>query len=132
MHSECIEIIVALSPTNLEPIHRSQFGWGRALDRGNPNPGNIGSDFNRFALDFWREVKSHDFRNDDGQAMLEELNQWRNAISHQDFDPSRLGGTTTLHLNRVRSWRRALNRLARSFDNVMQSYLGNLIGKPPW
>jgi hypothetical protein len=30
--------------------------FGRMLDRGNPNAGNIGSDFNRLGLAFWSLV----------------------------------------------------------------------------
>jgi hypothetical protein len=34
--------------------------WDRRLDAGNPNPGNIGSDFNRFDFTFWRAPSSRD------------------------------------------------------------------------
>jgi hypothetical protein len=132
LHAECIEHIIATSPAYLQHIHRSQYTWGRTLDRGNPNPGNIGSDFNRFGVDFWPEVKAHDRHNLEGLIMLEQLNHWRNAIAHQDFDPAKLENTTSLHLASVRAWRRSLNRLAISFDNVMQSYLHNLLGNLPW
>lgn len=64
--------------------------------------------------------------------MLEELNEWRNAIAHQDFDPAKLGGTTTLHLRTVRGWRRALNRLALSFDGVMRVHIDSLTHQYPW
>src|SRR5580658_2588149 len=53
LHAECIDHIIAATPVYLQQIHRSQYIWGRTLDRGNPNPGNIGSDFNRFGVDFW-------------------------------------------------------------------------------
>ncbi len=62
-----------------------------------------------------------------------ELNDWRNAIAHDDFDdPARLGGSTVLHLARVKKWRAACNALARSFDEVMRQYLAKLNGSPPW
>jgi hypothetical protein len=64
--------------------------------------------------------------------LLEELNLWRNAIVHHDFDRARLGGTTILRLQRVRRWRGACNRLARSFDEVMRRHLQNLTGSSPW
>lgn len=127
LHAESVDHFVAPLPANLRMIHYPQFRWGRMLDRGNPNPGNIGTDFNRFGLSFWQRVMAHDPRNVRGQAMLERLSHWRNAIAHQDFDLVRLGGNT-LHLATVRTWRRALNRLARSFDDVMQSYLQVVLG----
>ena len=64
--------------------------------------------------------------------LLEELNLWRNAIVHQDFDQSKLGGTTILQLQRVRRWRGACNRLARAFDEVMRRHLQTLTGSTPW
>jgi hypothetical protein len=131
LHTECIDHIIALSPVYLQTLHLSQFAWGRTLDRGNPTPGNLGSDFNRLGVDFWNEVTNDLPRNNQGHEMLERLNRWRNAIAHQDFDPAKLGGTITLHLVQIRNWRRALNRLAQSFDNVMRSHLYNLLGKYP-
>jgi hypothetical protein len=103
-----------------------------ALDRGNPNPGNIGSDFGRFGIAFWTEVLVDYRQNDRRQELLQQLNEWRNAIADQDFDPTKLGGTTTLHLATVRLWRSSLNRLARSFDNVMRSHLQASLGASPW
>jgi hypothetical protein len=64
------------------------------------------------------------------RELVQELIDWRNAIAHQDFDP--VGGDPTLHLGRVRSWRRAVNALTGYFDRVMGSYLGGLMGAPPW
>lgn len=132
LHSECVDHLVALSPPQLQPVVRAQFIWGRALDRGNPSPGNIGSDFGRLGLAFWAEVRAHQHQNDRRQQYLEELNAWRNAIAHQDFDPVRLGGTTTLHLATVRRWRSSLNVLAGSFDVVLGGYLQTLLTTHPW
>jgi hypothetical protein len=127
LHSECIDPIVARAPANLQALLRAQFLWGRTLDKGNPNPGNVGSDFGRFGVEFWRIVRADHQLNQRRQDSLEELNKWRNAISHQDFDPAKLGGTIALHLRTVRAWRRALDRLALSFDSVMASYLQTLL-----
>ena len=52
---------------------------------GNPNPGNVGSDFARFDMDFWSAVKALDARNQRRQDALQDLNEWRNAIAHQDW-----------------------------------------------
>jgi len=132
LHSESIDHLVGAAPTTLEDVFRAQFLWGRKLDRGNPNPGNIGSDFDRLGLRFWPAVLLDIQQNDRRRELLEELNEWRNAIAHQDFDPGRLGGATTLHLASVRSWRSAINRLAQSFDNVMLVHLRSLLGAAPW
>ena len=101
------------------------------LDKGNPNPGNIGADYNRFGLPFWDEVRNFDLRNQGRQNRLEELNDWRNAIAHQDFDAAVLGAVS-LRLQRVRDWRHACNQLAKAFDEIMRSHLHALNGVSPW
>jgi RiboL-PSP-HEPN len=132
LHSECAEFVVVSSPIHLRTILNTQLNLGRALDKGNPNPGNIGADFGRFAVSFWSEVQSDNSLNQRRQQYLEELNTWRNAIAHQDFDAAKLGGTTILHLTTVRQWRSSLNGLSVSFDNVMYSHLQTLFGTTPW
>lgn len=88
LHSASIDHIVAIVPAQLQGFVRAEFIWNRSLDRGNPHPGAIGSDFNRLGVDFWTEVYSLDARNERRRELLQELNDWRNAIAHQDFDPS--------------------------------------------
>ena len=63
----------------------------RNLDRGNANPGTIGSDFNRLGVEFWTRVYADYPRNDRRRELLENLSAWRNAIAHQDFEPAKLG-----------------------------------------
>jgi len=104
---------------------------GRKLNQGNPNPGNLGSDFNRLGLVFWDEVRNLDLNNQGLQDRLEELNRWRNAIAHQDFTPNQLS-TTKLQLKMVRTWRKACNRLAFAFDEVMRQHILQIIGTNPW
>jgi hypothetical protein len=134
LHGECIDHILATiaPPPALRGIMRSELTRGRLLDRGNAQPGSIGADFGRFRIDFWDEVRIHDPRNAARANLLEELNLWRNAIVHQDFDRARLGGTMILRLQRVRRWRGACNRLARAFDEVMRRHLHTLTGSSPW
>jgi hypothetical protein len=111
---------------------RAEFLFSRQLDRGNPNPGNIGSDFNRLGLRFWIEVNAAAPRAAVWQQHLEELNRWRNAIAHSDYDPAKLGGRIILRVSQVRRWRRACHRLARAFDRVMANHLRTVTGVPPW
>lgn len=132
LHSECIDHIVAIVPVQLQGFLRAEFIWNRSLDRGNPHPGAIGSDFNRLGVDFWTEVYALHARNERRRELLQELNDWRNAIAHQDFDPVVAGGIPSLHLSTVRAWRRAINALARYFDRAMYNYLLALLGGVPW
>lgn len=125
-------LIDAITPVRLHETFQTAFTWRRDLDRGNPTPGAIGNDFNRFGMAFWNEVRAADRRNAGRHAKLEELNRWRNAIAHHDFDPRQLAGRTSLTLRMVQTWRSACNGLAASFDAVMHAHLQQLIGTAPW
>jgi hypothetical protein len=130
LHSECIDHIVAMTPAPLQNFLRVEFLWNRTLDRGNPNPGNTGQDFNRLGIQFWPAVRARHANHGRRQQLLQELVDWRNAIAHQDFGP--VGGNPTLHLTRVRTWRRAVGALADAFDGAMYDYLSSLLGGAPW
>jgi hypothetical protein len=133
LHSECADFLAGqVTPTVFQAVFHTLLTQGRKLDRENPNPGNIGSDYNRFGLAFWPTVHGISPKNQDRQALLEELNVWRNAIAHQDFDPAKLGGRTTLTLEHVRRWRGACSALASEFDQVMHALIRNTTGSSPW
>lgn len=130
LHSEAIDHIVAVTPVAFRGFLRIEFVWNRSLDKGNPHPGGIGSDFNRLGIQFWPSVHRLDARNVRRNQLLQELIDWRNAIAHQDFGS--VGGNATLHLTQVRSWRRAVGALADDFDRAMHDYLTVLLGNAPW
>jgi hypothetical protein len=132
LHSECADHFVRNVPMRLlRTALRNVVVNGRKLDRGNPNPGNIGADYNRFGIAFWDEVRNLDRRNQGRQNRLEELNDWRNAIAHQDFDPAILV-PSVLRLQRIREWRSACNQLAICFDQVLSSHIQAVNGVAPW
>ncbi|MGL6094673.1 MAG: hypothetical protein ACRC7O_02580 [Fimbriiglobus sp.] len=132
LHTEAVDAIVSVTePAAVRLIVRKELLANRKLDRGNPNPGNIGADYNRFGFTFWSAVAEADARNSARQALLEDLNRWRNAIAHQEFDPAVLGGAT-LQMAQVRSWRSACNELAKCFDDVLRTELAAITGHDPW
>jgi hypothetical protein len=131
LHSYSADVIADQLPhVALKRILYTRLTDARKLDTGNPNPGNIGSDFNRFNLEFWDLVRAQDRRNVVRQRKLEELNVWRNAIAHQDFHKRR-GGRDGLPLAKVREWRAACSALAVDFDEVMRVHLFSLMESPP-
>jgi hypothetical protein len=132
LHAESIDHIVAKVPPQLKELLRAEFILNRSLDRGNPHPGAIGSDFNRLGVDVWTDVYGLDARNERRRELLQELIDWRNAIAHQDFNAVAPGGNPTLHLASVRSWRSALTVLARCLDQAMSNHLRALFGSVPW
>lgn len=134
LHSECIAQILGTiaSPFAVRPLVEDEFYRNRQLDRGNAQTGSLGADFQRLGIDLWAEMRTLDPRTPGLMRLLDELNLWRNAIVHHDFDPQRLGGTTILRLNRVRRWRGTCHRLARAPDEVMRRHLVDLTGSAPW
>ena len=134
LHTECARAVARILPsTDLQRLVQDSLVLGRKLDTGNPNPGNIGADFNRFGLVFWPLVDAGHPRNARRKTLLELLNRWRNAIAHNAFDPGMLrSGRPVLSVAEVRRWRKACDGLARWFDRILQRHLGTLIGRNPW
>jgi hypothetical protein len=109
----------------------------RQLDRGNANPGSIGASFESFDLEIWEDAGQLDARTARRSRRLEQLNIWRNAIAHQDFDFSRhqlevLGDVSGLDLRRVRAFRSCCDQLAGTFDRVLARHLESIVGARPW
>ena len=132
LHSECVDsLVVNLVPASTHSLMTIEFTWNRQLDHGNAKPSSLRFDFGRLGIDVWPRVDAHAPTNARLRSELESLNLWRNAIVHQDLDPAKLGGTT-LRLSRVKKWRRACTKLARSLDEVMRQHLKFLTGVSPW
>lgn len=133
VHSEATDYLV---PAIVAPLHRAlfrtQFMRDRKLEIGNPNPGNLGSDFARFGMDLWELVYAHDPRNKRRRERLEEWNAWRNAIAHQNFRSPSLQGKSTLRLSDVREWRAACDALAKELDYAVARHLAIICGTAPW
>ena len=109
----------------------------RQLDRGNANPGSIGTDFKGFDLDIWDAARQLHVRTQGRLRRLEQLNVWRNAVAHQDFDfePHELevlGDMRTIDLRQVRAFRSCCDRLAATFDEVLARHLKPIVGRRPW
>jgi hypothetical protein len=132
LHSQASDHIANQAPASIRNVVLARFTEGRKLDTGNPNPGNLGSDFNRFGFGFWDEIRTADTRNAGRQEKLEELNLWRNAIGYHDFSNPALATRTAVRLNEVNGWRRACNALASQFDGVLCRHLTTMTGAAPW
>lgn len=133
LHTECVTYISdSAQPINLKQVLKAEFLLNRTLDRGNPNPGNIGKDFNRFGLNFWDVIKKRYAWNTTRHDSLNQLNHIRNAIAHNDFTNKELNGKTSVVLRDVQSWRNTCDQLAKEFDIVMKNHLKTLTGTAPW
>jgi hypothetical protein len=133
LHSEAVDAMAAAAqPRALHSILQTRMLESRKLDVGNPNPGNLGSDFGRLGIDFWPALTALDSKNVFRRKQLEQLNARRNAIAHQDFDPAKLGGIIQLRLSHVRRWRSVCEALARSLDEALRRHLQGVLGTSPW
>jgi hypothetical protein len=130
LHDECGRFLVqSIRPVGFQRAVRSMLTQNRRLDSGNPNPGNLGSDFQRFGLEFWNAVDQLDVRNPDRRGELQELNAMRNAIAHHD---PRILAVRRLRLRKVKEWRRVCDNLAPYFDEVLRAHLESLTSVSPW
>jgi len=133
LHDECAEKFVeSINPMALQAVLRSQCRYGRKLDTSNPNPGNLGADFNRYQFEFWTVVLAGDPGNATRRDRLERLFVWRNSIAHHDYDPAKLGGTTSLTIAQVRDWQTDCDALAIAFDREVRNQLQVTTGVSPW
>ncbi len=133
LHSESVECLVRwLQPASAVSLLRAEFLFSRKLDIGNPNAGNIGSDFNRLGLDLWKALHQHNASMQMHREALATMNEWRNAIAHQSFDPVRLGGSSVLLHSQVKSWRKSCDQLSDAFDVLMARHLQSITGTLPW
>jgi hypothetical protein len=123
---------VIAPPPLLRNLVQTEMTRGRQLDRGNASPATLGADFGRFSMQLWADLNALEFNSTVWKKDLDLLNDWRNAIVHQDFTSSRLGGIMSLQLSKVRQWRRSCGRLARAMDEVSRRQLHGLTGILPW
>jgi len=134
LHSECIDHLLSViaPPAALYSLVQREFIRGRQLDRGNAQPNSLAYDFRRLDIQIWDVLGRVDRAAGSWRDDLEELNEWRNAIAHQDFTSAKLGGIINLRLSRVKRWRTSCNRLARAMDEVARQEMMRLTGASPW
>jgi hypothetical protein len=128
-------LIVAGTNASLGNVLRARLTESRALDRGNANPGSLGSDYARLGLTLWAALETADYRAATWNTNLEALNQARNAIAHAE--EGRLLALRTagypVTVSTVRRWKGSLDGLAETMDDVVSDYLDRLLGAGrPW
>ncbi len=134
LHSEAVDHICAqgAAPNVRFDVLRKRLTTGRKLETGNPNPGNLGSDFGYFDFELWKTLEIYDQANAARNKTLEKLNAWRNAIAHQDFTSDKLDKRRTVTLAMVRAWRKTCDELAVDLDAVVGARVGIIVGAAPW
>ncbi|WP_424183690.1 hypothetical protein ACOBQX_17080 [Actinokineospora sp. G85] len=137
LHDEAVDVLVGIVPGG-RPVQRvfsAAFRAARKLDRGNAEPGGLGTDFALFGFELWPALRArYPSRGAEWSAKLTSLNKARNALAHDD--QAKLAAVVAngwpLTLTSVRRWRSALDGLAVGMDHVLGSHLRLLIGTAPW
>lgn len=132
LHFEAVRHLTSGIEPVLRDLIESALIVGRKLDQGNPNPGNLGSDFGTLGMKFWPMLRLKYNGVEERQARLAKMTFWRNAIAHRDFTSTthahELGGRTEITLQEVRAFRSNCDRLARYFDAAVLDYVKKIVG----
>jgi hypothetical protein len=135
IHEEAAQAVAADSDRDLASVIEGLFDQGRLLDRGNPTPTALGSDFGRFGFRLWQDLEADDRSNRRTKKQLERICEWRNGITHGDLPRKRAAGLldpADLTLEACRDWRHELDRLAISIDRVLATRCRALGRSEPW
>ncbi len=136
LHTEAVQRVVGTVKPELRFVVTKLFTNNRKLDAGNANEANLGPDFGRLGMKFFPAVDVSHRRNKDRRLLLKQLNAWRNAVVHEDFnfnqeDQQAVKDTKPM-LRFVRAWRKNCDELALEFDKVVRAYTSAVVGGPRW
>lgn len=135
-HDEAVEVHVAAANGRQANLLRLLLTQGRQIDRGNARTDSLGSDFNRLGFEFIPELKNQGALTVRRLQMLDTLVDIRNDISHGHEAQAAISASKagiTLTKNAYLRYRRALNALAQTMDNVLSQQLATQLGMgPPW
>jgi len=126
---------VAGSNTTLANVLRVRLTGNRQLDRGNAQPGSLGADFGLLGMKLWDLLEAADPWTVQRRVNLEKLNEARNAVAHaNEAERAKIAQAGyPMQLPTIRRWRRTLDGLARTMDDVVSDYLDGLLGAgKPW
>ncbi len=138
LHTLAVEHFVASvggSNPALANVLRVRLTTNRQLDRGNAQPGSLGSDFGLLGMSLWDLLDAADSWTAQRRVNLEKLNEARNAVAHANEAELLLIARAgyPMRLPTIRRWRRTLDGLARTMDYVVSDYLDGLLGTGrPW
>lgn len=135
LHTEAARFLAArVADERLSRVVEEALLTGRALARGNAHPRTLTDDFRRLDIDLWDELDQRDSRNKLRRSHLVDMNRWRNAIAHGDFDPAVQDplGQAGRSLASLRTWRHSCSALLHELDAVVKQRLTELAGSRPW
>jgi hypothetical protein len=140
LHSETVSALATVAPPELAIILVRTFTKNRRLDQGNANEANIAEDFARIGMkNFWEDVTAQGgaTHTQSRRRRLEQMNLWRNAIAHNDFEQNqcridKLDGRLRPQLVQGKWCRQACKKLASQIDQAVAAFLTQVVGSKPW
>lgn len=136
LHDEAIDVHVSVANPRQEDVVRRLLTQGRKLDVQNPQPAALGSDFGRLGFDLVPALKARGGDVEDALAKLELLVHFRNAVAHgneSELAGIVASGAIEATLTSYRQYRRVLNRLVDTMDEVVATELAAVLQiPPPW
>jgi hypothetical protein len=127
--------VVARTNLPLANVIRTRMTFERKLDKGNAHPGSLGDDYGRLGLTLWPALEAADPRAAAWNRDLTALNEARNAIAHAEegrLVVLRADGYP-IALRTIRRWKKSLDGLVKTMDDVVSEYLDRLLGAGrPW
>ena len=137
LHDESAEFLaqrIARGNQDYFTLIRNNFTVNRELDRFNPKPETLQSDFERLGIDLWTEMGTTVHSGNRWRLQLDRLNRARNAVAHNQ--PAKVAQLAIegypLNLQTVNAWRAACEGVARNADKIVGARLQRTTGVRPW
>lgn len=136
LHDQATDVHVAAALSGQRVLVHTLLTQGRKLDTQNPRRAALGSDFGRLGFGFIDALKAATPSATAELDALEELIDYRNAIGHGD--EATIGSIEALGRIRAtkgsyRRYRRTIDRLAGTMDDVVSKQLSAVLGiNRPW
>lgn len=137
LHDEAADIFLSrtyhASPA-FESSLRNLLLQNRQIDNRNATPSTLQQDFSRLGFFMLPEVRARYRYGATWISRLEQLNDARNGVAHDDRTKmNRAAGGSVLRLRRVQEWHAAVRGLTNACDRVTSEKLANVLGGgQPW
>lgn len=140
LHSEAVGAFVKGLPPEISTILLVTLTKNRRLDQGNANDGTIAEDFGRLGMeDFWDLVALEQGKQRTARRLkrVRQMNMWRNAIAHNNFEQyqsrvDKLDGRLRPRLIEGTRCRAACEALAAQIEAAVAKFLAHVVGSAPW
>jgi hypothetical protein len=136
LHDEAVAVHVSNANPRQADFLRNLLTQGKKLDFTTPRTDTLGSDFGRLGFGVIDAIKAEGARSKEDLRRLDLLVDFRNAIGHgneAEIAALTAGGEIDATKTTYRRYRRAIQRLAATMDQVVGTMMAAELGIPaPW